>query len=90
MLLLADAHEEGWNVDHLSADGDVSLSDEDARVVNGLGELSLLDLGLEATLKELGGGQSEHIIELPLVLLQESEAHHTSDEGLTYLQETFN
>ena len=86
MLLLADTDEEGWDVDHLSSDGDVSLSDENAGVVNGLGELSLLDLGLETSLKELGGGQTEHIIELSLGVLKESEAHHTSDEGLTYLR----
>ena len=86
MLLGGDSHHEGGNVDHLLADGDVSLSDENAGVVNGLSELSLLDLGLETSLKELGGGQTEHIIELSLGVLKESEAHHTSDEGLTYLR----
>ena len=53
VLLGGDAHHEGGDVDHLLADGDVLLVDEDARVVDGVGQVALLDEGLEATLKEL-------------------------------------
>lgn len=84
MLLLSDTDEEGWDVNELLADGDVLLSDENTGVVNRLSELSLLDEGLESALKELGGSQTEHIIELALSILQETKAHHTSDKGLTY------
>ena len=84
MLLLSDTHEERWDVHELSADGDVLLSDENASVMDGSSELSLLNLSLEAALEELGGGKSEHIIELALRVLQETKAHHTSDKGLTY------
>jgi len=84
VLLLGHTHEERWDVHHLSADSDVLLSDEHAGVMHGLGELSLLDLGLETALEELGGGKSEDVIELALAVLQESESHHTSDEGLAF------
>ena len=84
MLLGADAHHEGGDVDHLLADGDVALADEDAGVMDGAGEVALLDEGLEAAFQELGGRQTEHIIELALVVLQETESDHAADQGLTY------
>ena len=49
-----------------------------------MGEVSLLDQSLKSSLKELGGGQTEYIIELALVILQKPKSNHTSDEGLTY------
>lgn len=80
---MGDANEEGWDVDHLLANSDVSLGDEDASVMDGGGELSLLDQSLKSSLKELGGGQTENVIELALVILQKSKSNHSSDEGLT-------
>lgn len=84
MLLRRDTNHEGWDVDHGLADGNVSLEDEDAGVMDRAGEVALLDEGLQSAFKELGGGQSEHIIELALVVLQETESDHSTDEGLTY------
>ena len=62
----------------------MSLVDEDAGVMDGVGESALLDEGLKSTFEELGGCQTEDIIELALVVLQETESHHSADEGLTY------
>lgn len=87
MLLLGQTDEEGGNVDHLLADGDVSLSDEDAGMMCRLGELPLGDLGLQAALEELGGSESQHVIELELVGAQQAKAVETSDQGLTYCTE---
>ena len=53
-------------------------------MVDGGGELALHDQGLESALKELSDGQTEHVIELPLGVLEETEAHHAADEGLAY------
>merc|ERR1719340_361216 len=68
----------------LVADGDVPTVNEDTGVVDRVGKVALLDEGLESTLQELGRRQSEHIIELALVVLQETESHHSADEGLTF------
>ena len=84
MGLGGDTNHEGRNVDLLFADGDVALSDEDARVVDGVGEAALLDEGLQSSLKELGGGQTEDVIELALSVLEQTETHHSADEGITY------
>ena len=83
-LLLGDTNKEGWDVDHLFSDSDVSLTDEDTGLVNGSGINSLHNQSLESSLQELGSSKSEDIIELALRVLQESESDHTSDKGLTY------
>ena len=83
-LLLGDTDHEWWDVDHLLSNGNVFLSNENTGVMDWLGEVSLLDQSLKSSLKELGGGQTEYIIELALVILQKSKSNHTSDEGLTY------
>ena len=84
MLLGGDTDHEGGHVDGLLADGDVLLLDQDTGVMDGSSEVSLLDQGLQSSLKELGGSQTEDVIELALVVLEESEANHAADQGLTY------
>lgn len=84
VLLGADANHKGRDIDSLFADGDVPTVDEDTGVVDRVGKVALLDEGLESSLQELGCRESEHIIELALVVLQETKSHHSADEGLTY------
>lgn len=83
VLLRGDTDHEGGDVDHLLTDSDVLLSDEDASVVDGVSDLSLHDEGLESTFHELGNGKTEDVIELSLRLLEETEADHAGEEGLT-------
>lgn len=85
VLLRADSHEVAGNVDELLADGDVSLSNENTSVMNGVGELSLGNDGLETSLHHLGKGETEHVIELSLIFLEETESNHSSDKGITYI-----
>ena len=83
MLLRAHSHEVAGNVNELLANGDVSLSDEDTGVVDRVSKLSLGNDGLEASLHHLGEGKTKHVIELSLVLLEETKSDHASDDGLT-------
>lgn len=83
VLLRGNSDHEGWDVDHLLANSDVSLSDEDASVVNRVGDLLLLDEGLQASLHELVNGKTQDIIELSLRFLQETKSDHTSDKSIT-------
>lgn len=85
VLLRADSNEVAGNVDELLADGDVSLSDEDTGVMDGVGELPLGNDSLETSLHHLSEGQTEDVIELSLVLLEETESNHSSDKGITYI-----
>jgi len=83
-LLGGASDEERGDVDHLLADLDVSLSDEDSGLVDGSGEVSLDDEGLESALHELVDGQTQDVIELSLVLVKETKSDHALDEGITF------
>jgi len=52
--------------------------------MDGVSEVTLLDESLESSLKELRGGQTKDVIELAFIVLEETESHHSADEGLTY------
>ena len=83
VLLRAGADVEARDVDELPPHANVTLADEDAGVVDALGEALLEDLGLEATLKELLGGELQDEVELELVLGEEAVAVHATEEGGT-------
>lgn len=84
MLLRADSNKIAGNVHELLSNGDVSLSDENTSVVNRVGELSLGNDSLKSSLHHLVEGETQDVIELSLILLQETESNHSSDEGITY------
>lgn len=52
---------------NLLSDADVSLSDEDSGVVDGLGESELEDLGLESSLEEVLDLETENVIKLNFI-----------------------
>lgn len=81
VLLGVDTNDERGNGDHLLADGDVALADEDTSVVDGLGHAALVDLGLEATLEQIAVGQRQDKIELVLLLIEDTDALEATEEG---------
>ena len=83
-LLRGTSDHERGNGDHLLADGDVSLSDEDTGLMDGSGEVSLDNEGLETSFHELVDGQTEDVIELSLVLVEETKSDHSLDKGITF------
>jgi len=85
VLLRAHSNEVAGDVDELLSNSDVALSNEDAGVMDRVGKLSLGNDGLESSLHHLGEGKTEHVIELSLVLLEETESDHSSDKGITYI-----
>lgn len=80
VLLTVSADKEGRNVNDLLADADVALTDEDASVVDGLSQVQLEDLGLEAALHEDLSGELEDIIKRVLILSHETIALEAADE----------
>jgi len=82
VLLGVNSDKEAWHVDDLLADSDVSLLDEDASVVNALGQTELEDQSLQTPLQDVLGGQGKDVIELGLTLLEEPESIHTSHQGV--------
>lgn len=61
---------------------DVALPDQDARMVDGLGEAGLEDLGLEAPLEEVLHRQGQYVIQLVLGLVQQTVPEHAPQKGL--------
>lgn len=59
---------------------DVSLTNENASVMDGLGETDVEDLGLEATGQKVLDLEAEHVIELHLGLVQDADAHETTEQ----------
>lgn len=62
----------------------MSLSDEDAGMMDGLGETSLEHLGLEAALQEVLNLEAQHVIKLHLLLVQHSDPHETTEKCITW------
>merc|ERR1712129_218990 len=61
VLLALQAHQEGGDAADLPAHADVALADQDACVMDGLGEAQPEDLGLQAPLHDLRRGQAQHV-----------------------------
>lgn len=63
------------------------LSDENTGMMDGLGETSLEDLGLQTTLQEVLNLKTEHVIKLHLFLIQHSDPDETTQECVTWKRE---
>lgn len=90
VLLGRDTNHEGGDVDHLLTNGNVLLADEHTGVMDRVADLSLHDEGLQTALHELSDGQTQNVIEFSLRLLEETEADHAADKGLTYYTLSYN
>jgi len=83
VLLRVETDDKGWDVDDLLADSDVSLPDQDTRVVDGLCQARLEDLGLQSPLQEILNLECKHVIEPHAGLIEHTNAHKTTDKGVT-------
>ena len=81
MLLGIGTNKERRNVNDLLSDADVSLSDENTSVVDGLCKALLENLGLESALHQPLGGELKNIIERVLFVGHEAESLQAADEG---------
>jgi len=86
VLLGVQPDQEAGHVDDLLADADVTLADEDASVMDGLGESELEDLGLETTLQEIFDLQAEDEIELHALFVQDTDPDQTPKECVAFEQ----
>lgn len=83
-LLGVQADNETGDVDHLFTDANVALADEDAGVVDALGESELENLSLQATLQEIFNLQAQDVIQLGLGVVEDTDADETTDEGVSF------
>ena len=83
VLLTVNANQETGHVADLPANPDVPLADQRPGVVVAPGDLQLEHLSLQTTFHELRDGQTQHVIQLALVLVQQTQTSHAAQEGLT-------
>ena len=63
---------------------DVTLTDEDTGVVDGLGEAELVHAGLETTLQEVLDLKGKDVIELHAGLVEDTDTDQTANEGIAF------
>jgi hypothetical protein len=83
VALRLSSDKEAWLVDQLLADADVSLGDEHAGVVDGLGVVHLVHSGLQSSLQKLLCGQTEDVIQTLLILRENSISNQAAQHCIT-------
>ena len=63
---------------------DVTLADEDASVVDGLGQSQFEHLRLQTALQEVLNLEAEHVIELHTAFIEHSDAHQATQQSITW------
>lgn len=59
------------------------LADKDTGMMDALGKAKLEDLSLQPPLQEILNLQTQDVIELHLALIQHTNPHETSEQGIT-------
>jgi hypothetical protein len=75
------------DIDDLSADTNMPLSDQHPGVMDALGQTSLEHLRLQPSLQEIFNLQGEHVIQTHPRLVEHTDTDQTTNEGIS-LEET--
>jgi hypothetical protein len=86
MLLGIETHNKGRNINNLLPNSNMSLTDKNASMMNGLCETKLIDAGLQAALQEVLNLQSQDVIQLHARLVKNANANKTTDERIPFKQ----
>merc|ERR1719391_244402 len=84
VLLRVETHNERRDVDELLAHADVTLTDQHASVMDRFRQAEFEDLSLETALKEILDAETQNVIEFHFRLVQYSDTHQTTQEGVTF------
>ena len=68
----------------MSANSDVSVSDDDSSVVNGLSEVALQDNSLKSSLQESVDGETQDVIQFVFRFIQDTHLIKFLHEGATF------
>jgi hypothetical protein len=84
MLLGIKTDDKGRYIHNLLADTDMSLTDKNTGVMNGLGKAKLVDTGLQTTLQEILNLQGQYVIELHAGFVKDTNTDETANEGIAF------
>jgi hypothetical protein len=82
-LLRVETDNEAGHINNLLADANVALANQNTGMVNRLGKTELEDLCLQTTLHKVLSLQAQDVIELLLLLVEDTDADETADKGVT-------
>ena len=89
LLLGGGPDQELVGVDEVLADLDVSLMDEDSGLMDGLGlEAFLVDSGLDTLIEELVEGKTQDVIQLELLVGEQTVSVHSVEKGGSFEEST--
>lgn len=74
---------EGRRVHHLTANTDVSLTNQHTSVMNRLGKTELEHLRLQSAIHQLRSAQLQNVIQLLLLLRHQTQTSHTTNDSST-------
>ena len=83
MLLRVHMDHEGRRVHHLTANTDMSLTNQHTSVMNRLSQTELEYLRLQSTIHQLCSAQLQNVIQLLLLLRHQTQTSHTTDDSST-------
>ena len=84
VLLGVETDDEGRNVDDFLANTDMSLTNENTGVVDGLGKTEFVDTSLKTTLQEILNLQCQHVIELHAGLIENTNTDETTNKCISF------
>ena len=84
VLLGVETDDEGRDVNDLLANTDMSLTNENTGVVDGLGETEFVDTSLKTTLQEILNLQCQHVIELHARLIEDTNTDETTNKCISF------
>jgi len=82
VLLTVDANQEGRDIHHLLPHPDVTLTDEHTGVMQRLSKILLEHERLETTAHNVSSLNTEHVIQLTLVFVQQSQTRAAAEQSL--------
>jgi len=86
VLLTVQAHHEPRHVDQSLADANVALTNQHASVVLRLGQTTGEHDGLQTAVEESLSTDLQHVVELLLALVEETQTSQAVHKGLTFEQ----
>jgi len=84
VLLRVETNDERWDIDELLANPDVTLTNEDASVMDRLGETEFENLRLQAALEEVFDAKTQNVIEFHFRFVQNSDPDQTAEKGVAF------
>lgn len=84
VLLGFQTNHKGRHVDNLRTNTNVAVTNQNASMMHGLGMPQLDNKGLQPTIQEVLGGQSKHVIQLCVLLVQDTRTNQTAQQGIAF------